>query len=582
MAITNHLNVAFDRLKIDEQYDFFALTTSENYIPGGAYIIDKPIEKLKAESVVFDNGRSLFIMFRKHTISRLELIAVLEDEKFMLKQIQAKEIKDYILFRLFLYSINNFEHDGLKFNNITGKLYIVIPAWINKNKSGFKALNISVDAEMYISAEAVGFTNYALFKDKKKLCNYPKYTLADKNNALRRVLHSDETKDIFIKKALYGKKAEIPYFDFSPKKIHQNKAYFIYQALDIVRSRYHDLITLSLDEIEIAKKVTDYRDAKFMDKAFAEFKSRETNVVSYVEEPEYGDDFLELVESLKKKTGSPVSVSTMLKPGKNNIVFIHNEEYYADNHYKDPYKKLDRGTAVQCVTVEDSIEKIIQDNAAVFNTIIKEAVIKNDILYSHHFSLDDWSSFDFSSNWIFGKAKDGKHYFIIVKPDGQFEIKAKVNSFESFGDPALDECSEYLTMNSGKEKVIVSNGLENILVISRSSRMMLPSKDLFELEKVSRSKEARDKYLSGVVDINYFKGENGSFYYNTGIKGAGMNTAIPKAAILYKVDVIKGKNIMPDILETMSASFVKYKMFTVLPYPIKYLNEYIQMLAIEK
>lgn len=34
---------------------------------------------------------------------------------------------------------------------------------------------------------------------------------------------------------------------------------------------------------------------------------------------------------------------------------------------------------------------------------------------------------------------------------------------------------------------------------------------------------------------------------------------------------------MPEILSTLSATFVKYKSFTVLPYPIKYLNEYILM-----
>ena len=33
-----------------------------------------------------------------------------------------------------------------------------------------------------------------------------------------------------------------------------------------------------------------------------------------------------------------------------------------------------------------------------------------------------------------------------------------------------------------------------------------------------------------------------------------------------------------NILSTLSATFVKYKSFTVLPYPVKYLNEYILMI----
>ena len=355
--------------------------------------------------------------------------------------------------------------------------------------------------------------------------------------------------------------------------------FFIYKVLDIVSTRYKDLIKLTIDELEVAEKVTNYHDERFMDKAFANFNSRRTNVVSYVEEPEYRDDFLGLVEMLTKKTRSSVNISTAPIQGQNNILFIHNKEYYTDNHYEDPYTKLDRDIVIQCVTVEDSVDRIIKDNDAIFNTIIKETVIKNDILFSQHFSLDDWGSFGFSNDWIFGKEKDGKHYFIVVKPDGQFETKAKLNDFDSFGESALDECSEYLAINSGKEKVIVSNGIGDILVISRTNRMMLPSKELFELETISRSKVSREKYLSGVVDINYFKDKDQTFCYNTGVKGSGMNTAIPKAALLYKVDVIKGRNIMPDILETMSASFVRYNMFTVLPYPIKYLNEWCKLMS---
>ena len=54
-----------------------------------------------------------------------------------------------------------------------------------------------------------------------------------------------------------------------------------------------------------------------------------------------------------------------------------------------------------------------------------------------------------------------------------------------------------------------------------------------------------------------------------------MNTVIPKASILYQVDVIEGNNFIEELLSTMAVSFVKYKSFTVMPYPIKYINEYV-------
>ena len=52
-----------------------------------------------------------------------------------------------------------------------------------------------------------------------------------------------------------------------------------------------------------------------------------------------------------------------------------------------------------------------------------------------------------------------------------------------------------------------------------------------------------------------------------------MNTSVPKASILYEVNVVEGKNIIEDILDTMSVPFVKYKSFTVMPFPFKYLSE---------
>lgn len=56
-----------------------------------------------------------------------------------------------------------------------------------------------------------------------------------------------------------------------------------------------------------------------------------------------------------------------------------------------------------------------------------------------------------------------------------------------------------------------------------------------------------------------------------------MNTSIPHAPLLYKVKIIAGRNNIEDILGLMSATFVKYKSFTVIPYPFKYLNEFILM-----
>jgi hypothetical protein len=156
-----------------------------------------------------------------------------------------------------------------------------------------------------------------------------------------------------------------------------------------------------------------------------------------------------------------------------------------------------------------------------------------------------------------------------------FFLVDKLDDFSAFDLNILNECSDFLTDYKGKEKTIVASTNGNINVISRTNRYPLPAKEIFQQEVLSRSKEARDLFLSGVVDINFYN--EAESYYSVGIKGSGMNTKIIRAPHLYKIDVISGENIMGKILAALSVTFVKYKSFTVLPYPIKYLNEYIAM-----
>ena len=193
------------------------------------------------------------------------------------------------------------------------------------------------------------------------------------------------------------------------------------------------------------------------------------------------------------------------------------------------------------------------------------------VLYAEGTNKITNSERSFFSNFIYLGSNDNTENYTEVP-------KALWKNFvddDSTDIDILNECSDYLTDNKGKEKTIVASTDGNINVITRTNRYPLPEEEIFERETLSRSKDARDRFLSGVVDINLY--EDGS-YYSVGIKGSGMNTKIIRAPHLYKVDVVSGENIIENILSTMSATFVKYKSFTVLPYPVKYLNEYILMI----
>lgn len=110
----------------------------------------------------------------------------MDNDKLSIKKTDSIEIPKYILFRLFLYSLNNFNSENLSFNNLTGKFYIFNPTWMKKNKSSFTAIGINVDNAMNIAVEAATFAKYSLFKESKKLKEYPKYVFANKSCSLKR------------------------------------------------------------------------------------------------------------------------------------------------------------------------------------------------------------------------------------------------------------------------------------------------------------------------------------------------------------------------------------------------------------
>lgn len=575
MAITNKLVVEYDYDLVDRDFDFYEIATTDKYIPRGAYILDKPNCEFKAESVVFDDHTTLYVMFRKSTVSRMRLVKMIDDDKLMVNTLQASRLKTYILFRLFLFALNNYENQELSFNNITGKLYICRPDWMAKNKKTFTALGINVDSEMNIVAEAVTFSLLSNFKNVKKFKDYPKYIFSNKNCALKRVASDDYGQEVYIKRTSFNKKSVFPYFEFAPKSLKNNKMYYIYDVLAIMSQKYGQYFSFKFDEIEIAKSIGHFRDEHFMDKALSQFKNYKLNFVNFVKGAEFSNDFDDMVNRIVEGRNSNYHISSHISADECNIALIHNEDYYLDNDYADPYKSFDRKSIIQCVSIEDSAYKIIEEKTAIIDTIIKEVVIKHDIINTKHISLDDWESFNFASDWIFGRACDNRVYFLTVHPDGMFEFLTKQNNFDSFNSDILDDCANIL-FDDNQEKYVVSNG-KDIILITKTNRYILPSSELFTLETISRSKQSREKYLSGVVDINLFKLKDNQSFYNVGIKGSGMYTSIPHAPLLYKVEIIAGRNIIEDILGLMSATFVKYKSFTVIPYPFKYLNEFILM-----
>lgn len=169
----------------------------------------------------------------------------------------------------------------------------------------------------------------------------------------------------------------------------------------------------------------------------------------------------------------------------------------------DPYSEIDWNAVVQCTTVEDSLNQILEEQAVVINTIIKELAIKAD-LKDGTIRMDDWSSFGFTSDWPFGAQVDKSMYFLRARPNGGMVFYEPAVLFGNTGDPEVDRLIKIADGSRARGKTIIAYDKGNIILISRTSRYCLPNPEVFDLEQTSHSKEASEKYLSGIVDINLY------------------------------------------------------------------------------
>ena len=96
-----------------------------------------------------------------------------------------------------------------------------------------------------------------------------------------------------------------------------------------------------------------------------------------------------------------------------------------------------------------------------------------------------------------------------------------------------------------------------------------------------RGKERREELLSSCLDIKTYMEDGKQFYY-VGTIGEGMRWKIPRAANVRCIEGYQEAPLMFDkLLPTMNVTFVHNGQLTVLPFPFKYLREYVKQYYVE-
>lgn len=574
-TLINKLNYNFNYENINNDFAIVKFQTSDQYIKYGAAILDN--KDICAKSIAFDKGPVFYALFKKGDEKQLRFID-LKDPTISFSTVDPMSVPDHLLTRLFINFLNNF--DKSSFNNLGGALYIIHK--IVYGGQTIEALKLTVTREFVIEIAATKFVQIKTAYNK-----VPMYTFSNKNKSFKRIYEFNDKDSIYIKEGyesknkLNDKKVKRTVVHFLDIVNKTGKAVVMYDVINKVNKSYSNYISLHFEEIEILNNLNSL-NKEFMDKTIELYNELPCYILnmSNTIEDEYG--FTKIKECIENYTGCNIRKVSKIKEDGINLVYIHDNEYYDNNKIEDPYKSLSLNIPIQRFTVENHKEYIDEDGKplAALKTIMKESIIKHDVFVTNKISFDDWTKYKFENDWIFGISKqiedsdNTEYYFITIHPDGKFECSKFVNTLFN-----LDEYELYrqaLAGSNGKS-VLVKDDNGNINIIEQTNLFTLPNNDFYFTNDIGRGKSDRETYYPGLLNINYYE-IDGVNYYNVGTFGTSMQSTIPRASHLYRINQINNsKNIVKNLLELMGVSFVKYNAFTVIPYPIKYLREFAKI-----
>lgn len=665
---SNELLVSFEYSKIDRDYDFYYVTTSNQYIKGGAVFLD--IDDIKVASLQFESGKSFWIMLPKNTISRGEFIRLLnakeDGDSLSIKSMTSNSIPEHLLTQLFLNALTSPVDEMISFNNLSGKLLCFRSAWLNKDKDNFiwglQCLEVKIGDDMCAKLVAHRMTALALKKQmkfgKRKLQDYPQYEFSYNNNTLKRVSNENRNRrENFIIKPVDGERGSITFFDFSDYETFAcTKMGVLYDVLNALHDEFGTYIHVNFKQYNI-DEVLEYK--RTLLEAYKDIVGKEVinsgiNIVDAVQS-ETSEEYLQDVADGINKIIPEVkcSVGRRLSKKKLNVRYIHDKPFYSDSKV-DPHQEDMKEYVIQHITVENFKH---QSSAAVYN-ILKELVVKKDIA-TGKITLVDWSQYGYKADWLFGVVTEGTYYFMTIHTDGTFKIESLERNL--FNMTEYDKYMDYFGLNeenkndyrgviglikdangninlikdtnmySMPDYTAIGDVLKNVasegrfpgkhvaawlravmnmtdkIKVQAELDIVIPRIDInteytkadilglfkgittkkevvryvFENTGIMlcaylRGEEERNEYLSGNIDINYIEQDEMLALFSVGEIGNGMKYTIERASVVREIQAVEDSRlIFKELLPLMGVEFVRYGMLTVIPFPFKYLREYI-------
>jgi hypothetical protein len=611
-SIINQITVKVDRAELLKIYDIFRIDSQVKnpskknpYFPNGAKMVDAPFENSNVLSVVFEGGKTFYVLL-KHNENNFrqlngELVKYDGGNNIISKDERDtgfKQVPEHVIAQLLLNSLGTYETDELRFNNITGHFYCYDASWIKRFKgedapvSQIPCLELKITKDLVLKWSIQTFSSAILRKEiefkAKKFEEYPQYILS-RNQTLRR--KPKDSKDVgFIARQTKKDKNEITFLDIRGIEYYkQCKLGVITNVLKKFNEKCGKFVEVqflsipNLRELVVEPKLSEKTKALIGEL----IKKQPIRIVDAIGDS-YSSDFVDDLQSaLKERFSVQATVIKHPKKGCLNLRIIHDKDTYDGGN--DPHNDKFEGCVIQHLTYENFKTNV----TSAINTVAEELLIKNDI-QGRSISLVDWKEYNFSDDWTFGLRimddKTPRFFFMTIHPDGTFDFEEL--ELDLFNMNKFNDCMEIF--DNDEDGIVcgtIQHG-ESINIIQETDLRTLP--DMFEVEsqlkrykqevsvaenkrsvKGVRSTQYKNQLLGSCLDIKCYQ-KDGCQYYYSGVSGYGLNSTIQCAANIRMVVPYKESELFfEQLLPLMSVTFVRNGQLTVVPFPFKYLREYI-------
>ncbi len=601
---TNEIKYTFDFDKLPQCYEVYKITTTEKHFSASSYMFDSPLLCDGVCSLVYESGRSIFVLMEKGIGNKHNLrdtLSSLSDFSSITLLVESlSSVPQYLLLQLLLNSLGTYS-TLLKVNNLTGHLYCFHPKWVQHFKksnesfvSKIPTLEVRISPENKLVLNVRTFTSVKLKRiikfGKKPFESYPQYVFSAKNT-LRRKLKQD-TDSGFILRQTDGDKTDIPFLNLqSYEEFCKSKMGVLCEILDAFHAKFKETARIELQTIREYASVAVKSSSKMLKEikpiVHAYLLKNKVKIVDCIGNEDSKVCCQKIIGILKSEYGAEIRCGRRIDRSALNICLIHNAEYYKRYEMDDPHDKGHDGVAVQHITLED----FLFDAVYAVRTVVQELLIKQDLL-SKKINLYDWASLNFENKIAFmiscSDENEISHYFCMeIAPDGTFSITEKqLNLFEC---EEYAECVDIFENDRSEKSIrgIVKFPGGEINIIRDSMLFTIPQLELIKNKLQSgdtylRNREARNSLLTAILDIKGYSKDN-KMYYFAGIIGEGMQTKIDCAVNIREIQSFKNSKLFFErLLPLMNVIFVRNGQLTVIPFPFKYLREYVKLRKSQK